>query len=300
MMSRASRGLMLFLTVAACSAACRKKERAHASETGLGVSPSALSSQTPALALPIATSGRTESSAPVASAPETGASDAETEADAAAATSANVELPPDASTDREEAGPPVAASASSAPGSATCPKRRSPDAPAATTADGKITVFVAIDATREDTTAMGPTPHQDLCVVKAGAAPALLLAGHSAPEDGGPEDTLTGFGNLVFDTAGRTLYFTTAAWVTSPAAHAVDIATGKTHFLFDGAIASPITRGVHRGMLLAWHLRLDNTPIESPNYRGRIETWSVVTPDGKTVRTLPEDPNARKAILGER
>jgi hypothetical protein len=51
-------------------------------------------------------------------------------------------------------------------------------------------------------------------------------------------------------------------------------------------------------MLWVDHFRLD--PIHEPNspeYRGRMPTASIMTPDGKVVREVPEDARAQKKIL---
>ncbi len=156
----------------------------------------------------------------------------------------------------------------------------------ATSPDGRTTVFVVVDANRHDETALGPEPHEDLCVSRGNGPATLLLAGRGTEADP-PERILASFQDLLFAPDGATLFFTTSAWVTSRAAHAVQLDDGKETYLFDGRVVSPITRGPHAGMYLAAHFRLDpDHPVSSPLYRGRIETWSVVTRAGKTVRRL--------------
>jgi len=175
---------------------------------------------------------------------------------------------------------------------------RTPDAPSTASPDGKLQVFVSVDRAREDETTVGASPHQDLCIVREGGAPRLLLAGRGAPEDAGVESTLTDFDALLLSPDLKTLYFTSAAWVTSAAAHAVDLATGKERFLVDGAIEAVISSGPYKGMLVASHFRLDDQyPVDSPKYRGRMAMWSIVTLDGKTVRRLPEEQGARKKVV---
>ncbi len=181
---------------------------------------------------------------------------------------------------------------------ATAPCDRARDAHSASSPDGKLVVYVSTDFTRNDSTVLGDTPHQELCIAREGQPPRILLAGHSAPEDGGPEATLADFDNLLLSPDQRTLYFTSAGWVTSSAAHAVELATGKERFLVDGAIEAVLEAGPYKGMLLANHFRLDDTySIESPKYRGRMAMWSVLTPAGKTVRRLPEEGGARRKVL---
>jgi hypothetical protein len=100
---------------------------------------------------------------------------------------------------------------------------------------------------------------------------------------------LAQFGGLVFSRDGGTLFFTSAGWVTSPAAHAVDVATRAERFLFDGSVLGPVAKGADQDKFVAWHFRLDEQhPIDSPRYRGRMSSWSLVTREGRTVRKLQQ------------
>jgi hypothetical protein len=150
-------------------------------------------------------------------------------------------------------------------------------------------------------TVLGPTPHEDLCVERDGERPRLLVAGHGYSEDAGlrgPEQTLADFEGLLFSRDGTELYFATTAWVTSPAAHAVDLRTGATWFLVDGSVAATLDEGPYRGNLLVASRRIDEEhPVSSPAYRGRMQVWSVVSRKGKTLRVLPEDDAQRRRIL---
>ena len=158
---------------------------------------------------------------------------------------------------------------------------------AVTSPDGKVTVFVTRDTSRTDDTALGDVAHEDLCISRGGGAPTVLVAGRGGPK---PERTLASFESLVFSPDGATLFFITTGWVTSPAAHSVEVATGKEAFLFDGAINRPIEKGLY----LAAHYRLDvEHPVTSPDYRGRMETWTLVTRTGKLVRKV-SDAEAQK------
>ena len=162
-----------------------------------------------------------------------------------------------------------------------------------TSPDGRVVVFVARDASRTDDAALGPVSHEDLCISRAGGPATVLLAGHAAANEA-PEKTLVSFDAFVFSADSATLFFTTTGWVTSPAAHAVELATGKEWFLFDGAINAPITKGADAGRYVAAHFRLDDKhSVHSPKYLGRIETWSIVTATGKTIRKISE-AEARK------
>ena len=151
--------------------------------------------------------------------------------------------------------------------------------------DGHVQVFIARDPQRVDATALGDVAHEDLCLVRDGAAPRLLLSGRGEAPNVGPDKTLASFAQLLFSPDGATLFFTTTGWVTAPAAHSVELATGQERFLFDGAITLPLAKGRY----LATHFRLDDAfPVTSPKYRGRIESWSIVTRDGRTVKRVSE------------
>lgn len=196
------------------------------------------------------------------------------------------------------------ASAPPAPRAPTAPTtacQRIPESPRVTTRDGATEVFVGVDRTRKLVTVVGEVVHQDLCISRGGGPPVVLLAGKSAPDDGPPERTLADFDHLVFSRDEKTLYFSAAAWVTSSAAHAVDLASGTERFLVDGAVESEIESGPYAGMLLASHFRLDDKhPVDSPDYQGRIEMWSVITKEGKEVRRLPADLSGRRRAIGGR
>lgn len=156
--------------------------------------------------------------------------------------------------------------------------------PSVRSADGSVLVFVSRDASRTDDSALGPVAHEDLCLSRDGGAAMVLVAGRS----GDPEQGLTSFENLLLD--GDLLFFTAGGWVTSPAAHRFDLRTGVEKFLFDGAVVARTAAG----QLIATHFRIDTKyPVTSPRYRGRIESWSLVTRDGRIVRPLTE-ANAKR------
>jgi hypothetical protein len=115
------------------------------------------------------------------------------------------------------------------------------------------------------------------------------------------ERILENFGTFLFSPDGKTLYFSVDAWATSQAAHALDLTTGKERFLVDGWVGSVITKGPYKGMLWVDHLRLDPVhDVDSPKYRGRMPTASIMTPDGQVVREVPEGVRARQKMLDRR
>ena len=155
---------------------------------------------------------------------------------------------------------------------------------AATSPDGHVKVFISRDESRRDDTSLGEVAHEDLCVSRDGGAPTVLLAGRAASATVGPERSLASFAALLFSPDGATLFFTTTGWVTSPAAHSVELASGRETFLFDGAVVAPVGKN-----FLASHYRLDEQHrVDSPKYRGRMETWSLVTLAGRVVRKVTE------------
>lgn len=204
---------------------------------------------------------------------------------------------------RADSAPTNAARHADAPAAAPSPCAQRPsDTPSVASRDGATEAYVVIDGSRTVATAVDDAPASFLCVARRGEAPRVLVASRAAGEDEPIERTLANFDNLLLSPDGRTLYFTSSAWVTSGAAHAVDVATGAERFLVDGTVVAVITTGPYAGNLLALHYRLDDAhPVDSPDYRGRMDMWSVIRPDGSSVRRLPEDDAARqRALAGAR
>jgi hypothetical protein len=161
------------------------------------------------------------------------------------------------------------------------------DAKSATSPDGHTTVFVHDDPSVEDETVFGPTGHQDLCIRREGQPSRVLLRGRGLPKGGGAEKTLVGFDHFVFSPDGTTLYFTSDAWVTSEAAHAVDLRTGMERFIKDGAIVRTIEKGPYAGSLLLSHYRIVWKDVDgSTESGGRQPGASIISPSGKTLKTM--------------
>jgi hypothetical protein len=164
--------------------------------------------------------------------------------------------------------------------------------------DGKLLVYAQETPAKLDDTATGPVPHQALCLIRDGAPPRLLLEGRALSAHGEASETLASFSNLLLSSDLSTLYFVSAGWVTAGAAHVVDLKTGKERFLVDGAVEEAPSSGPFKGKLVVVSMRLDpEHSVESAQYRGRIEVWTVVDRQGHTVRRLPEDEKARDALI---
>jgi Tol biopolymer transport system component len=70
-----------------------------------------------------------------------------------------------------------------------------------------------------------------------------------------PETNLTDIDAVAFSPDGKTLYFDTAAWLTSPAVHSVDIASGKQHLVTNGWLNHVVRAGRYKGDLVVMQHR---------------------------------------------
>jgi WD40-like Beta Propeller Repeat len=113
-------------------------------------------------------------------------------------------------------------------GRARTPTHSDRDSSAVLSPDGQTIAFV-----RHTGAAVHSSPGDDdstllfAADVRTGRSRLLVRAS----SDDRPGRTLAGFADLAFTPGGRTLYFTSDAWVTSAAVHAVDVATGRERYL---------------------------------------------------------------------
>ncbi len=163
-----------------------------------------------------------------------------------------------------------------------------PYAKSARSPDGKTIIFVHEDPSRISETG---APHQDLCVVTDGSLPRVILEGRrekwdvNADGDAQIKRILEDFRDFLFSPDGKTLYFTSAAWGTETAAHALDLATGKERSLDGGRVVRVLTRGPEKGNLVIQSTETDRDhDVNSPEYLGRIPIQSIARPDGTFVR----------------
>ena len=120
-----------------------------------------------------------------------------------------------------------------------------------TSPDGRKVVFFRTNVQAIDRGVGAPSggrPEVDLWISRADGSDAhLLLAGTGTQA---PETNLTDIEQIEFSPDGRTLYFQTYAWLTSPAIHAVDIASGKQRLVTHGWLNHVVPAGRFKGDLV--------------------------------------------------
>ncbi|NIF47729.1 hypothetical protein F3J28_08110 [Enterobacter sp. Ap-1006] len=72
----------------------------------------------------------------------------------------------------------------------------------------------------------------------------------TAASDADPKKTLYGFSRLKLSQDAKTLYFETAAWATSAAIHALDIASHHQRYVTDGSLICIVASGKYQGNLI--------------------------------------------------
>ena len=105
----------------------------------------------------------------------------------------------------------------------------------------------------------------------------LLVASKDNPD---AKLVLAGLNNPVFSADGHRIYFLSAAWAVSDAVHAVDIRTGRGHFVCDGNSVDIIRSGRDRGNLIVFKHKYH------PNGGGAYDAYWLVRPDGTEIRRL--------------
>ncbi|MFX1716736.1 TolB family protein [Paraburkholderia sp. A1RO-5L] len=153
--------------------------------------------------------------------------------------------------------------------------------------DGSMIAFTRLrSGEQEDSDIAGSGPLRDVYVMRLSdrAVTKIVSAAHSQK----PEGELSGINSLVFSPDGSTLYFNTAAWVTSAAIHAVSVQGGRERFVTDGNGVAVVKRGKYTGFLLtSQHRYMDG--------HGSWNPYVLVSPSGKQIKVLGEfgDPDAR-------
>ncbi len=160
------------------------------------------------------------------------------------------------------------------------------DAQPALSPDGQRVVFVRRQASVNPLNATdAPT---ELWQVKLdGSQPQRLLA---AREDSEPKNNLTDFSQPVFSLDGRSVYFNTAAWVTSGAIHRLDAGQTQPVFITDGDSIDLVDKGKYAGHLIVFKHKYRKNG-------GANDAYWLVSPQGREVRRIGADEAAVQDFL---
>ena len=88
---------------------------------------------------------------------------------------------------------------------------------------------------------------------------------------------------------GRRIYFLSDAWVTSSAVHAVDVATGREHFVIPGNSLEVVPRGEYAGYLM----------VEQHRYflaAGSYDSTWLFSPTGREIGPIGETDESIEAF----
>lgn len=152
--------------------------------------------------------------------------------------------------------------------------------------DGRTVVFVR--HLPGDPAHPGETGPTELWTIGLdGSAPRRVLAERASER---PEQQLQTFNHPVFSLDGRSVYFLSAAWVTSDAIHRLDLASGKLTYVAPGNSLSVVRAGRWAGHLVADQHRYHRGG-------GSYDDFWLLKPDGRAVRDLGDDPSAVDAFL---
>ncbi len=113
-----------------------------------------------------------------------------------------------------------------------------------------------------------------------GKSPRLLLQNKVGGDS--EEKRLAYFNNLIFTPDGKSLYFLSAAWVTSNAVHLLDLATLQEHFVTDSDSIRLVTRGKYAGYLVAMKHKYFK-------HGGSYDYYWLVNPKGREIKRVAKD-----------
>lgn len=112
-----------------------------------------------------------------------------------------------------------------------------------------------------------------------------------AKPDDDPQSNLGDFSRLKLSPDGKTLFFESEAWATSNAIHAIDLQTGKQHFVVGGSIACVLGGGEYQGdLLVSQHRYFVQGGSYNPLY--------LYTPAGKRVGIIALDDSEAPKFCG--
>ena len=166
------------------------------------------------------------------------------------------------------------------------------DLEAALSRDGRTVAFVRRTPGRSVSTGSGMAEWTELWTVAADGSGARMRL------RGGPDSTraegeeLAGFQAPRFSPDGGTIYFLTRAWATSGAVHALDVASGREHFVAPGNSLEVVPRGQYAGHLI----------VSQHRYfvgGGSYDWLWLLAPDGREVGPLGDDTPERLAAFRE-
>ncbi|MBV8124734.1 MAG: hypothetical protein JOY60_09525 [Burkholderiaceae bacterium] len=114
--------------------------------------------------------------------------------------------------------------------------------------DHRCIAFVRATPARWIDVGPGKAQATEIWIVRTdGTGAHRILSGRDSDK---PEQALADMASLQFSPDGRLLYFKSKAWVTSDAVHAVDLKTGREHFVQDGNALDLLRSGPYAGDLL--------------------------------------------------
>ncbi|WP_148662179.1 TolB family protein [Paraburkholderia phytofirmans] len=162
------------------------------------------------------------------------------------------------------------------------------DASPALSSDKRRVVFVRRTPQKKVITGAGEATADQLWTVNLdGTSPHMLVEGH---EGNDPKRTLAALDTPMFSPDGRTVYFTSAAWATSGAIHAIAAAGGKERFVTDGNTLMVVPSGQYAGSLI----------VNKHKYwlaGGSYNWFWLVTPNGEEKGTVGPDENSIAAFM---
>lgn len=157
--------------------------------------------------------------------------------------------------------------------------------------DGKALVFVRTGSGSKLQSASGEVDANEIWWMDVVSGRSRRLVRSSASDD--PKKFLGALQAPQLSPDGKTVFFLSAAWATSSAVHAVDVATGAVRFIAAGNSLEVIPQGEHRGRLI----------VQVHKYflgGGSYDWFWLLEPDGREVGPIGEDErNFRELYLSE-
>ncbi|MEQ5839474.1 hypothetical protein N0A02_08515 [Paraburkholderia acidicola] len=147
-------------------------------------------------------------------------------------------------------------------------------------------VFVRRTPHRMVDTASGAQSADEIWVMHIdGTAQRRLVEGAGAED---PKRVLAALSSPSFSPDGQTVYFMSAAWVTSSSIHSVELSSGKERFVTDGNSLEVIPAGKYRGDLI----------VNKHKYwlaSGSYDWYWLVSPAGKEIAPIgPDDESVEE------